>query len=95
MDKLTNSFSDSELNFGSKFRPYFILEPLLKFRTNWHRTKSFSQKVFTASFLPLDDTQRAQDNGEALRRGNHESALKHPDILRENTENDVKPFVKI
>ena len=90
INKLINSFPASELKFGSEFRPWFILEPVLKHRTNWDRIKSFLQKGFTTSFNPSCDDQRMKDNCEALRRGNHKSALNHPDILRENIEKDVK-----
>ena len=67
-----------------------VLEPLLKHNTNWDMTNSFLPKGFTVYFNPLDDDQRMKDNCEALRRSNHEPALKHPDVLRKNIEKYVK-----
>ena len=88
--KIISPYPDSDLSYGSEFRPVSILEPLLHNHRSWINFSKYCTFGFDASFSPLSDKQRLQDVQAAISRGNHKSAERHIEVLRNNFVKEIK-----
>ena len=50
ISKPIDAFPETELSYGSEFRPVHMLEPLFKQRKNWPRMKDFISNGFAPEF---------------------------------------------
>ena len=90
VSKLIAAYPNSELGYGSEFRPAEVLEPLFYKHHNWARMKDFLTNGFAPKFKPIADDQWLADNINAINKGNHKSALDHLDVLRDQVEAEIK-----
>jgi hypothetical protein len=80
---------NSFMSYGSEFRPYHVLEPLLLHHRSW---PSLSKQLQEGSKWPLStltDEDRLSKNREFISHGNHQSAKKHHLVLNNIISNEV------
>ncbi len=77
------------MSYGSEFRPHKNLEPLLLHHRSW---PSLSKILTEGSKWPLSsllNEDRFARNTEFISRGNHQSAIKHHDVLKSTIAKEV------
>ena len=89
LSALIDDHPNTEISYGSEFRPPEVLAPLLNRRHNWDRIRCFLSGGFSAKFKPISDEQRIKDNESVLTRGNHKSAMEHIEMPRENAIKEI------
>ncbi|MGH7955272.1 MAG: hypothetical protein ACREOZ_04855 [Gloeomargaritales cyanobacterium] len=80
---------NSPVTYGSEFRPWRLLQPLLRSHPLWHRVKSILEKGISMPLKPLIEADRQADIEYMINRGNHKSTLRNTDIMRKLMEEDV------
>ncbi|MGH7954468.1 MAG: hypothetical protein ACREOZ_00755, partial [Gloeomargaritales cyanobacterium] len=80
---------NSPVTYGSEFRPWYILQPLLSNYPLWHRVKDILQKGITMPLKQLTESERKMDIEYMKSRGNHKSTLRNMQIMRKLIEDDV------
>ena len=80
----------SDLSYGNEFRPPSVLEPLLCKHKDWIRLKGYLLNGFNADFHTMSDDQRSLDIDLSMSRGNHQSAVRHHDVLSNFFEKEVR-----
>ncbi|MGH7974066.1 MAG: hypothetical protein ACREBR_00970, partial [bacterium] len=80
---------NSPVTYGSEFRPWYILQPLLSNHPLWHRVKDILQKGITMPLKQLTESERKMDIEYMKSRGNHKSTLRNMQIMRKLIEEDV------
>jgi hypothetical protein len=79
----------SQLGYGSEFRPHKILEPLFSSHVLWPNMKEILTNGASFPLEPLDEELRKQDLAEAITMGNHKGAMKQPQVLENLMGEDV------
>ncbi len=69
--------------YGSEFRPWSHLKPLLLHRQNWLTLLQQLQNGSKWPLQPISDSDRCTKNTEFIARGNHKSTLTHHAILKD------------
>jgi hypothetical protein len=77
------------MSYGSEFRPYHILEPLLIHHHIWPSLSKQLQEGSKWRLLNLSDEDRTVKNREFISRGNHQSAKKHHQALKSIISKEV------
>ena len=75
---------NTNLQYGSEFRPTKDLEPLLHCHPLWTRTKNILDNGVDVAMTPLDGETEKADTVAGVKRGNHKGA-----ILQESTLNKL------
>lgn len=73
------SVSGTFINYGSKFRPPSVLEPLLLHHPNWPKCEELLRKGSRWPLHELPDSDCAAKIREFIQRDNHKSAIKYID----------------
>jgi len=90
LNKIIENQHPSQLSYGSEFRDPSLLEDLLHHHPLWYRLKEILVK---GAIFPLDDisaSDREQDLVFHSFRGNHKSASKNLEVLRNIIKDDVE-----
>jgi hypothetical protein len=87
-DAITSQ-KNSPLTFGSKFKPHDIIHPILQDHPLWTFTSKHLRDGATYPLHLISDDDRNADTTFFLPRGNHKSATKHIDTVRQLLAEDV------
>ena len=79
----------SHISYGSEFRPWRALAPLLHLSPHWADVKDTLSNGARYPLQRLSPKRRLQDLEEAIIRGNHKSATDSPNILDKLIKKDV------
>ena len=84
LNEATQHKPNTVLTYGSEFRPWPLLEPLLQHHHHWHSIKDIITRGATYPLKPITESERLEDISFMLERGNHKSAkLKENDVALE------------
>jgi hypothetical protein len=81
VNRLIQKCSPSILDYGSEFKPIYILQPLLHRHRNWEYFKKILEDGSTFPLEPITEEMRKKDFKESLAYGNHKSAMFKHDVL--------------
>jgi hypothetical protein len=90
LDKIIRHQHPSQISYGSEFRPSAHLEDLLSQHPLWRRLKEILDQGATFSLDEISDFERHKDLVFHSNIGNHKSASKHHQVLREIIKDDVE-----
>jgi hypothetical protein len=80
----------SSIYYGSEFKPYQILQPLLQSHPLWPYIYQILSKGATFPLHPISNDQRILDNNFHFTRGNHKSAAKFSLQISANMKEEVE-----
>ena len=82
--------TDSIVTYGSEFKPVHVLEPLLGRHPLWSAFRSILEHGASYPLRPIDNTSRLQDIQDAIKRGNHKSAIANSDLIKAMMTTEVE-----
>ena len=89
LEKAINSQDNSPISYGSEFRHWTKLEPLLHRHPLWNQMKTILRDGATFPLRKISAEERASDKDFMIARGNHKSVGKNLDLVRELINDDV------
>ena len=89
IEKAIQAQSGSPCLFGSEFRAWFILKPLLHSHPLWNEVKTILHDGATFPLNDIPDEDHHIDLNYMLKRRNHKSVLQGHDTILELIEEDV------
>ncbi len=84
-----NSQSNRPLQFGSEFKPYELIEPLLSNHPLWTFTSKVLSKGESYPLRVISSEDRTKDIAFFISRGNHKSTLDNESTIRKLLQEDV------
>ena len=90
LTRLIAAHPNTEISYGSEFRPSSIIEPILKHHILWDYINNSLKNGVKTKFFKITEHQRRIDLEEAINRGNHKSAKSRPSDLSKLVDKDIK-----
>ena len=95
ISELIKFYLRSDLSCGKEFCPVSALEPFSHKHEDWNRLKQHLLDSFEANFNLISENHWLLDASEAMSRGNHKSAIKHHDALKNNFTKEIETGFQI
>ena len=89
LETFKSTTKNTQLAYGSEFRPAKDLEPILHHHQLWNRTKQLLLKGSTIPLLVSNPDLDKKDVTLGLQRGNHKGAKNQPKLLHKLVSKDV------
>jgi hypothetical protein len=89
IDKAIRAQPNSQIHYGSEFKPSWKLEELLEHHPHWHQLKSILDHGATFPLRPITSEDRSTDDDFHKNRGNHKYAIKNCEILEKMITEDI------
>ena len=81
---------NTNLEYGSEFRPTSDLEPLLSSHPLWERTKDILDNGVNVALTQIDDDKEIEDIVAGVKRGNHKGAIQQKSTLNKLVGKDIE-----